>query len=319
MTQQSLEKYQVVCYVFAIAAGLLSGINFPKVSSGFETLLWPVLGLLLYVTFTQVSLSNLSSAFTDLRFIGTALAGNFLVLPLIVWVLINLLPGEPALKLGVALVLLVPCTDWFITFSQLGGADVQRALAFSPISLLAQLILLPFYLFLFFGSGMALSLATGEMIAVFTGIIIIPLLLAYVTERWSAGHSESFQIREILGWFPVPLLAFVIFLISASHSHVLLEAPAELWYAAVVFVAFLIIAALTAKTLSKLMALPVGHARVLAFSFGSRNSFVVLPIALALPEYLELAVPVVVLQSLIELSGMAIYVWVVPKLLFRMR
>ena len=42
-----------------------------------------------------------------------------------------------------------------------------------------------------------------------------------------------------------------------------------------------------------------------AFSFGTRNSFVVLP--LALPVSLEMAVVVVVCQSLVELLGMIAY------------
>ncbi|MEX0995367.1 MAG: hypothetical protein WD599_07535, partial [Balneolaceae bacterium] len=57
--------------------------------------------------------------------------------------------------------------------------------------------------------------------------------------------------------------------------------------------------------------------RVLAFSFGSRNSFVVLPLALALPESFGITVMVVILQSLVELFGMALYVWVIPNVLFK--
>ncbi len=44
-----------------------------------------------------------------------------------------------------------------------------------------------------------------------------------------------------------------------------------------------------------------------------------LPIALALPPGLELAVVVVVFQSLVELVGMALYLWWVPRHLFPAR
>jgi len=44
---------------------------------------------------------------------------------------------------------------------------------------------------------------------------------------------------------------------------------------------------------------------------------VVLPLALALPEAYVIAVFVIVLQSLIELFGIAAYVWLVPNVLFR--
>lgn len=54
----------------------------------------------------------------------------------------------------------------------------------------------------------------------------------------------------------------------------------------------------------------------LTFSFGTRNSFVVLPIALALPEAWQTAVVVIVFQSLVELFGMVAYLrWVPGKLI----
>lgn len=66
-----------------------------------------------------------------------------------------------------------------------------------------------------------------------------------------------------------------------------------------------------------IMQFPSPQARVLAFSFGTRNSFVVLPLALALPAGWELAALVIVLQSLVELLGMAVYLVLVPRILFR--
>lgn len=56
--------------------------------------------------------------------------------------------------------------------------------------------------------------------------------------------------------------------------------------------------------------------RTLAFSFGTRNSFVILPLVLALPGGFELAAVVVVFQSLIELFGVIVYLCWVPRVLF---
>ena len=47
---------------------------------------------------------------------------------------------------------------------------------------------------------------------------------------------------------------------------------------------------------------------------GTRNSFVVLPLALSLPAGWELAALVIVLQSLVELFGMLFYLWWLPRL-----
>jgi ACR3 family arsenite efflux pump ArsB len=55
--------------------------------------------------------------------------------------------------------------------------------------------------------------------------------------------------------------------------------------------------------------------RTLAFSLGTRNSFVVLPFALALPPGWEAAV-LIVLQSLVELLGMVLCLWALPRWVF---
>jgi len=121
-----------------------------------ETALLPVLGLLFYTTFTQVPMSHLRNAFVDFRFLGAAITGNYVLIPCLVWgLMFALAPDDPAIRLGVLMVLLVLCTDWFITVTQLGGGDARRAIAFAPISLLLQIILLPVFLWIFLGSWKA--------------------------------------------------------------------------------------------------------------------------------------------------------------------
>mgnify|MGYP003350326503 CR=1 FL=1 len=55
-------------------------------------------------------------------------------------------------------------------------------------------------------------------------------------------------------------------------------------------------------------------ARATVFSGATRNSLVVLPLALALPAPLGLASTVVVAQTLVEVVGMIVLVLVVPRL-----
>jgi len=281
-----------------------------------EAMLWPALGLLLYATFTQVPLLHLWAAARDTRFIAAAVVGNFAVLPVVVWALVFFAPDDPAIRLGVAIVLLVPCTDWFITFTQLGEGDTARAIAFAPISLLLQIALLPAYLWAFFGEGFTVTLVRGEIVAAFAFFILTPLGAALLTENWVEGSKDRSSLLKRLACLPVPLLALVVFIIAASQVNVILESGALLGRLLFLFAAFLTIAPALAHVLSKLFKLPPQQGRVLAFSFGTRNSFVVLPIALALPASFEVAAVVIVFQSLVELFGMAVYLRWVPRKLF---
>jgi arsenite transporter len=316
LTRQALEKYQVLVYLAAIGCGLTIGILIPDRTGIVESLLWPILALLLYATFTQVPLVHLRQATADIRFATAAVIGNFLLIPALVWGMMNLLPSDPALRLGILLVLLVPCTDWFITFTHLGGGDAKHAITFAPISLILQIVLLPLYLWLFLGEAFAVTVARQEMIAAFAGLIVLPLLAAFATEKWVEKAPRRSQILERLVWLPVPLLGVVVFIIAATQVNLVTASPGILGQLLVVFVGFLVVAALMARLLASLFRLPMTQGRILAFSLGTRNSFVVLPLALALPPSYDLAVVAIVFQSLVELIGMVAYLWCVPTKLF---
>lgn len=315
MTRQQLERHQVWIYLAAIVAGLGLGIAGPGMAPLFEAILWPVLGLLLFATFTQVPLNHLPEAFRDLRFMGAVLAGNFLLIPLLIWGLLVLLPDDPAIRLGVLLVLLVPCTDWYITFTHLGGGDSRRAIAATPVNLIVQLCLLPAYLWLFMGDAFWELLAADRIALVFVTLIVAPLLAAWLTERWAERRPRGEAMVERIGGLPVPLLGVVVFLIAGSQLQAVSGALPVLGQVTGVFIAFLIAAALIGLALARVLHLPAGSGRALVFSLGTRNSFVVLPLALALAPQWQIATVVIVYQSLVELFGMVAYLWLVPRII----
>lgn len=318
MNRLSLERRQVWIYLAAITAGLLLGSARPALAPTLEALLWPVLSALLYATFAQVPLLHVRDAFGDRRFVLAVLLGNFVLVPLAVWALLPLLPADPALRLGVLLVLLVPCTDWFITFTQLGGGATARAIAVTPLNLLLQLVLLPAYLWAMLPRAeFGAVLRADEMLPAAAALIGAPLLLAAITERWLEAKVERAIWRERLAWCAVPLLALVVFLIAAAQVGTVRAAGTVLATVTPVFVGYLLVAALLAKWLSRAFALPVDAGRAVAYSLGTRNSFVVLPFALALPPGWETTVVVIVYQSLVELFGMVLYLWWLPRWLFR--
>lgn len=317
MDRLSLERHQVWIYLAAIAGGLLLGSIAPGIGPRFEALLWPVLAALLYATFVQVPLLHVRDAFRDGRFVLAILLGNFVFIPLLVWLALQFLSNDPALRLGVLLVLLVPCTDWFITFTQLGRGSTARAIAVTPLNLLLQLLLLPAYLWLMLpAADFSAALKTEDMLPAALVLIGLPLAAAALTERWVEARPERNVWRERLGWLPVPLLAVVVFLIAGAQVGTVLDAGPVLLTVLPVFVGFLLVAALLARGLARWLRLPVDAGRTLAFSLGTRNSFVVLPFALALPAGWETTVVVIVFQSLVELFGMVFYLWWLPRQLF---
>ncbi|WP_245450777.1 bile acid:sodium symporter [Borborobacter arsenicus] len=100
---------------------------------------------MLFVTFLQVPLADLGRAFARVRFLAALLVTNFVVVPILVAGLIQFLPAEPMLRLGVLFVLLTPCIDYVVTFSHLGRADARLLLVSTPALLILQMMLLPVY------------------------------------------------------------------------------------------------------------------------------------------------------------------------------
>jgi len=317
MDRLTLERHQVWLYLAAIVVGLALGSTWPGIGSHLEALLWPVLAVLLYATFVQVPLLHIRDAFGDRRFVLAVMTGNFLLIPLVVWFILQWLPADPALQLGVLLVLLVPCTDWFITFAQLGRGNTARAVAVTPLNLLAQLLLLPVYLWLMLpAADFNAALRIEDMLPAALTLIGVPLLVAVFTEYWIEAKPARAIWRERLGWWPVPLLAVVVFLIAGAQVGTVRHAAPLLLTVLPVFAGFLLVAALIARLLTRVLRLPMTSGRTLAFSLGTRNSFVVLPFALALPAGWEATAVIIVFQSLVELFGMVLYLWWLPNRLF---
>ena len=313
---EALERHQVWGYVAAILGGLGLGMNHPPAAGALENALWPLLGLLLYATFTQVPLGRPLRSLKDWRFITALLLGNFLILPLAVGGLMTLLPLAPAVQLGVLLVLLVPCTDWFISFTHLGRGDTGRAMAATPLLLGMQLVALPAYLWLFLGEPWVRIAIGGPLLTAFVGLILAPLAAAWLTHRLARRHVQVRRLVTGCGWLPVPLLAAVLFSVAATQVGNMAGLGGVLVQVLPLFVAYLLLAALVGRSLGHGFALAPPAARTLTFSFATRNSFVVLPIALALPQAWQAAVVVIICQSLVELFGMvALLRWVPAQLI----
>lgn len=313
VSRDVLERHQVWIYLATIGLGLGLGTGWGNATT-LEALLWPVLGALLFITFTQVPLLDLSSAFRDMRFMSVVLLGNFVAIPVIVAGLVWFLPADPVLKLGVVMVLLMPCTDWYITFTHLSGGDTGRAIAVTPVNLLVQIALLPLYLWAFMGNSFHEILAAGPVVTAFATLILLPLLAAWGVERWAARSRSRVRVIAALGSMPVPILALVVFLIAASQAQTVFGSLPLLMVATPVFIVFLVVTVGLGLWASRATGLDASQTRALILSYGTRNSFVMLPLALALPTEWRGATVVIVHQSLVELLGILVLLWLLPRL-----
>ncbi|MFI8893479.1 arsenic resistance protein [Streptomyces paradoxus] len=310
-----MEHHQVAIYLGAMAAGGLLGWLAPQAGPALEHAINPVLGALLFVTFLQVPAVELFRSLRDGRFLTAALVVNFVVVPLVVAAMFAFLPADQAVRVGVLLVLLCPCVDYVIVFSGLAGGSSRRLLAVTPLLLVAQMVLLPVFLYLFMGSALADIVDAGPFLEAFAVLIVIPLALAWALQGWSARRPAGQRVSDTATTTMVPLMAATLVTVVASQVPKLDDSLTDVVAVIPFYAAFLVIMAFAGKGVARLFRLGAPAGRAIVFTGATRNSLVVLPLALALPEALAAAAVVVVTQTLVEVIGMVAYVHLVPRLI----
>jgi ACR3 family arsenite efflux pump ArsB len=313
LSKRWIQHNQVALYAVAVLFAIGLGLGVPSASSVLEPLINPVLAVLLYVTFLEIPFVRIRRAFRNGRFIGAALGMNFVVVPVVVFGLTRFLPQEPALLVGAFMVLLTPCIDYVITFTELGGGDSEQITATTPALMLIQLVLLPLYLWLFMGQQVAEFIEAGPFVEAFVVIIAIPLSLAWATEYFAERSTRGEMWQDAMGWLPVPMMGVTLFVIIASQLPRVQDSIGQIAAVVPIYVAFLVIMPLLGRLAAGILGMDVGESRSLVFTSVTRNSLVVLPLALALPSGYSLAPAVVVTQTIVELSGMVILTRVVPS------
>jgi ACR3 family arsenite transporter len=317
MTRDTLEHNQIPVYFGAILLAALCGVFAPSFAQGLSVLITPVIAVLMYAMFLQIPFLELRRSWGSKRFMAALLLANFILVPLLVWALTRGLPGHPALLVGALLVLLTPCIDYVVVFTHLGKGDSRLVLAATPLLLLMQLALLPVYLGLMLGTQSGVVIAVGPFIQAFLCLIVAPMVLAALTLLLARRSTRISRWNSAWAWLPVPAMALVLFVVIGSQITSVIRDIGALLPVLAVYAGFVLLAPLMGISAARLFALPAATARAVTFSASTRNSLVVLPLALALPEDLRgLAATAVILQTLVELVAQLIYIRLIPALVW---
>lgn len=310
-----MEGQQVPLYIGAIVIGGVVGSVAPSIAPGLTVTINPVLGLLLFATFLGVPLIEVGRAFKDLRFLSAVLIVNFVIAPLVVWGLSRFVVEYRALLVGVLLVLLAPCVDYVIVFTGIAGGAKERLLAAAPVLMLLQIVLLPVFLLVFAGSGAVSLIDVGPFVEAFLVLIVIPLIVAALVQALARKHRSGVVVENVMQGLMVPLMMVTLAVVIGSQISAVGSRIGQLLLVVPLYAAFLVVMPILGLAAGRIAKLDVPAKRALVFSGSTRNSLVVLPLALSLPASLSLASLAVVTQTLVELVGMIVYVRLIPRLI----
>lgn len=130
------EKLQTLLILVAIGVGLWLG-RFPLVASHADAVITPALMLMLFGLFLATPLRDLREGIRNYRFALANIGINFLWVPVFGWILGSIfLQSHAALKIGFIMLLVTPCTDWYIIFTNMARGNVSLSLSVLPINLI---------------------------------------------------------------------------------------------------------------------------------------------------------------------------------------
>lgn len=308
-----LEEKQILIYIITLLTSVAIGLVWEK-STILEHLIEPIIGILLYSMFCQIPFLELKQALKNRSFFKALLFGNFILIPIFVWLLVSVFPIDSIIAIGVLLVLLTPCIDYVIVFTHLGKGDSKSILASTPLLFIFQMLLLPLYLWVFLGKETMDIIDVTPFLKAFTYLIVIPFVLSIVTQMISKSNNKvGKSILNFSGWLPVPFMALTFFVVITSQIGVLYDNPSPIISVVPIYIVFAIIAPFIGKISAKLFKVNIYGSRAISFSTGTRNSLVVLPLALSLPAPdNQLVAVVIVTQTIVEIFFELIYIKVIP-------
>jgi arsenite transporter len=222
-----LERAQPLIIFLAVCAGLVLG-QVDAVAGWAGRLILPFLMLMLLGVFLQLPLRQITRAFRHGRVMSLSLLINFVWNPLFAWLLGWLfLREQPALWLALIMLMVTPCTDWYLVFTNIARGNVAFSTALLPWNLALQLILLPLYLLLLAGTlvplewpVLAQSVVVVLLLPLATAFLLRRLLVRWQGEAWLAErYLPRIQPAQIL------FLALAITAMFASEGAALLENP----------------------------------------------------------------------------------------------
>ena len=298
-------KLQPVIIITAALLGLLLGAVTPfgSVSS---SLIEVFLMLLLYILFLSIDLKQIKKSFTNLRFTLSAVIINFVFTPLFGYLLGKIFfPGSLDIRIGLLMLLVTPCTDWYLVFTGLSKGNVELGMSILPLNLVLQIVLLPVYLLVLIGSEVTMDV--GSLVSSVAMVLVIPFVLAYITKLMTK-NSEKFKnfLSEQGDNLQLLFLCLAVVVMFASEGKNLLDNPLLLAQMFIPLLIFFAVLFFVDQIVGRLMNFPKKDTVALNMTTLARNS----PLSLAIAVVTFPAQPLVslalVIGPLIELPVLSV-------------
>ena len=313
MNMELIEKLEPIFIFISILLGLLFN-NIPIINQISPYLITIFLSLMLFALFLDTPVEDIRNSFSNHKFTSTSIIINFIWTPLFGYFLANIfLNGNVDLIIGFFMLILTPCTDWYLVFTRMAKGDLASSISLLPINLILQLILLPIYLLLFFSSSNTLQL--NDLINSLVTYIIIPFILAQIVKYLLKDKQYNKKFTSIFTDNQLLFLCIAIFGLFNTESSALMENINSIGVLFIPLILFFISNALLDYIISKRLKFCYEEYASLTFTTLARNSPLALAIAISSFANNELIAISLVIGPLIELP----ILYIISRILLKIR
>ncbi len=304
----NLEKYQSFFILGSVIVGLVIGQN-TIIQNYAAFFIVPFLMIMLYGIFLQIPLNQLGNSFKNWKFASVSASINFIFNPLLAFVLgFVFLRDVPPLWIGFIMLMVTPCTDWYLLFTGIARGNVPLSASILPMNLILQLILLPLYLLIFAGTIATINI--GLLLESVLLVLLIPFLMSLITKKAVPVLKGEYWLEENI--FPkldhlqFSFLNLAIIAMFASQGEQLVQNPLILLKLVPPVLLFFVIVFIVGQMVGRYLNFSYQDTASLNLTTLARNSPIVLAIALtAFPDEPLIALALVI-GPLIELPVLGI-------------
>src|SRR5699024_6696201 len=207
------------------------------------------------------------------------------------------------LRIGLLLLLVTPCTDWYLVFTAIARGHTAIAAALLPVNLILQVLLLPIYVLLLGGDAAAVPAET--LVQSVLLVLAVPLVAALLL-RGLAPSRAAARIQATAGVVVVPLLCCAVTAMFAWQAPVVADHAAELLALLGPLLSFYPVLPVTATLVARALRLPAAQRVTLTMTTTARNSPIALSIAVAAFPDRPLIAVALVIGPLIELPILSV-------------
>lgn len=300
---ENVNKFQSFIILFMVFIGIILG-QIDLIQAYSEYLIMPSLMAMLFLVFIQIPIKDITKSFKNMKFTLTSICINFIWTPILVFILGRVFLGNNSdLLIGFVMLMVTPCTDWYLIFTGIAKGNVALGASILPLNLILQLILLPVYVFLIGQSSVqmdVLNLLNGVIVS-----LIIPLFGALIYRKLSISKKgiDYFEKNivskacDYQGYF----LNIAIVFMFASQGKILLKNPQILLQLLIPVLLFFIINLIVGQFVGRKLNLSHEDNVALNLTTLARNSPIALAIAVATFPNKPLISLALIIGPLIEL------------------